>query len=109
MLPAFPATQLLSGFYLNELLLKLLTRGDPHPELFDLYEATLGELLAALTEDSDQPEWTRADLERAVEMLADAGLVAVDRGGGQGGHDEHGQAGGEAAGDLLAHEGDAPI
>jgi len=49
MLPAFPATQLLSGFYLNELLLKLLTRGDPHSELFDLYEATLGELRGAAT------------------------------------------------------------
>lgn len=44
---ALPAHQLMSGFYLNELLLKLLTRGDPHPELFDHYEATLGELAAA--------------------------------------------------------------
>jgi DNA repair protein RecO (recombination protein O) len=44
--PALAATQLLSGFYRNELLLKLLTRGDPHPELFDLYQATLGELRA---------------------------------------------------------------
>lgn len=47
--PALPTTQLLSGFYLNELLLKLLTRGDPHPELFDLYEATLGALRGAAT------------------------------------------------------------
>ena len=45
--PMLAATQLLSGFYLNELLLKLLTRGDPHPELFDRYEATLGELRGA--------------------------------------------------------------
>ncbi|MFN0003902.1 MAG: DNA repair protein RecO [Burkholderiaceae bacterium] len=47
---------LLSGFYLNELLLKLLAREDPHPELFDVYkdvvkilsggfEQTLGPLL----------------------------------------------------------------
>ncbi len=47
---------LLSGFYLNELLLKLLAREDPHPELFDVYkdvvkilssgfEHTLGPLL----------------------------------------------------------------
>jgi DNA repair protein RecO (recombination protein O) len=28
---------LLSGYYLNELLLLLLARDDPHPELFDLY------------------------------------------------------------------------
>lgn len=28
---------LLSGFYLNELLLRLLARDDPHPQLFDAY------------------------------------------------------------------------
>ncbi|HEX4024582.1 MAG TPA: DNA repair protein RecO [Steroidobacteraceae bacterium] len=39
-----PAARLMSGFYLNELLLKLLTRHDPHPDLFDQYEATLGQL-----------------------------------------------------------------
>jgi DNA repair protein RecO (recombination protein O) len=32
---------LLSGFYLNELLLKLLARDDPHPALWDAYAATL--------------------------------------------------------------------
>ncbi|WP_089399588.1 DNA repair protein RecO [Noviherbaspirillum humi] len=35
---------LLSGFYLNELLVKLLARDDPHPVLFDHYVATLNEL-----------------------------------------------------------------
>ena len=32
---------LLYGFYLNELLLKLTVREDPHPKLFDYYAATL--------------------------------------------------------------------
>lgn len=32
---------LFSGFYVNELLLKLLARQDPHPLLFDAYEQTL--------------------------------------------------------------------
>ena len=32
---------LFSGFYLNELLMKLLARHDPHPALFDTYAATL--------------------------------------------------------------------
>ena len=32
---------LFSGFYLNELLLKLLARNDPHPLLFDAYAATV--------------------------------------------------------------------
>jgi DNA repair protein RecO (recombination protein O) len=35
---------LLSGFYLNELLVKLLARDDPHPVLFDHYVATLNQL-----------------------------------------------------------------
>jgi DNA repair protein RecO (recombination protein O) len=37
---------LICGFYLNELLLKLLHRDDPHEALFDAYEATLRALLA---------------------------------------------------------------
>jgi DNA repair protein RecO (recombination protein O) len=36
-----PAAHLMSAFYLNELLIKLLTRHDPHPELFDHYQQTL--------------------------------------------------------------------
>jgi len=42
-----PPAQLMSAFYLNELLLKLLTRHDPHPELFDCYELALGQLRCA--------------------------------------------------------------
>ncbi|HEX6019592.1 MAG TPA: DNA repair protein RecO [Burkholderiaceae bacterium] len=30
-----------AGFYLNELLLRMLARDDPHPRLFDAYEVTL--------------------------------------------------------------------
>lgn len=32
---------LLSGYYLNELLMRLLARDDPHPALFDAYAATV--------------------------------------------------------------------
>lgn len=35
---------LMCGFYLNELLLRLLPEGDAHASLFDHYHATLGEL-----------------------------------------------------------------
>jgi len=35
---------LLCGFYLNELLVKLLARDDPHPALFDHYVSTLNKL-----------------------------------------------------------------
>lgn len=38
---------LLCGFYLNELLVKLLARDDPHPALFDHYVATLNQLAHA--------------------------------------------------------------
>ena len=38
---------LLSGFYLNELLLKLLPREDPHPGLWDDYERSLAALAAS--------------------------------------------------------------
>jgi DNA repair protein RecO (recombination protein O) len=35
---------LLSGYYLNELLLRLLARDDPHPQLFDTYTAAVSVL-----------------------------------------------------------------
>jgi DNA repair protein RecO (recombination protein O) len=37
-------TALMCGFYLNELLLNLLARDDPHEQLFDYYRATLQRL-----------------------------------------------------------------
>jgi len=41
-----PRAQLLAAFYLNELLLRLTTRHDPLPELFDHYHAALASLRA---------------------------------------------------------------
>ncbi len=43
-LPALLAERLFSGLYLNELLVRLLQRHDPQPELFALYGATLASL-----------------------------------------------------------------
>ena len=40
------AAGLFSGFYCNELLMKLLARHDPHPRLFDAYAETLPHLAA---------------------------------------------------------------
>lgn len=40
-LATLPPDRLVSGFYLNELLLKLFARHDSHPEVFDLYGATI--------------------------------------------------------------------
>lgn len=42
--PFLQGTALMCGFYLNELILHLLPRDDPHEKLFDAYEATLRQL-----------------------------------------------------------------
>ncbi len=54
--PLLAAAAMFSGFYLNELLLKLLARQDPHPALFDAYAATL----AALATEADEAAALRA-------------------------------------------------
>jgi len=46
-LPSLAGSALFCGFYLNELLLKLLARDDAHERLFDHYEAALRDLGAA--------------------------------------------------------------
>jgi DNA repair protein RecO (recombination protein O) len=43
---AMPARQLVSGFYLNELLMKLFVRHDPHADVFAAYAHALDELKA---------------------------------------------------------------
>ncbi|MBK9160581.1 MAG: DNA repair protein RecO [Nitrosomonadales bacterium] len=42
--PYLQGTALMCGFYLNELLINLLARDDPHEQLFDYYRATLHRL-----------------------------------------------------------------
>jgi DNA repair protein RecO (recombination protein O) len=54
---------LLSGYYLNELMLRLLARDDPHPALFDAYAATVRVLASEDTEHTLQPAL------RAFELL----------------------------------------
>jgi DNA repair protein RecO (recombination protein O) len=64
-LPRVAGSALLCGFYLNELLLKLLAREDPHPRLFATYEAALHEL-AARREQA--PVLRRFELELLAEL-----------------------------------------
>ena len=45
---------LLSGYYLNELLMRLLVRDDPHPRLFEVYAATVRLLASG---DPDALQW----------------------------------------------------
>lgn len=56
---------LMCGFYLNELLLKLLPLDDPHEALFDAYVATLGELAAV---DAAAPILRRFELALLSEL-----------------------------------------
>ena len=61
---------LLSGYYLNELLMRLLARDDPHPSLFDAYAATV-QLLATQQVDTLQVALRAFELR----LLRDIGLL----------------------------------
>lgn len=63
---------LLSGYYLNELLMRLLAREDPHPVLFDAYAATV-QLLASQNMDTLQLALRAFELR----LLRDIGLLPL--------------------------------
>ena len=89
--------RLMAGFYLNELLLKLLARNDPHERLFDAYAQALAALAAGddeaalrafelqlLRECGVLPELDRGTVsqapvatDRRYRLQAEAGLVAA--------------------------------
>jgi DNA repair protein RecO (recombination protein O) len=96
-----PSHRLFSGFYLNELLMKLLARQDAHVDLFDAYGDALGALatcgpgddeavlrafeLMLLHETGVLPELDRATLtqeplrpDTGYALRAEAGLVAAE-------------------------------
>lgn len=68
---------LFSGFYLNELLMKLLARQDAHPRLFDVYAQTL----AALGGDDTQVQSALRAFEivllQQIGLLPDLSLVTL--------------------------------
>lgn len=57
---------LMSGFYVNELVIRFLHRADPHPQLFAAYEETLRQLLAS---EAPAPPLRRFELA----LLAESG------------------------------------
>ncbi len=61
---------LMSGFYLNELLLKLLGREDPHPDIFEAYAQTLRLL--------DSPDHERQVLRLFEKRFLDALGFGID-------------------------------
>jgi DNA repair protein RecO (recombination protein O) len=60
-----PPKRLMSGFYLNELLLKLTVRADPHPEIFAAY----GEAIRSLSAGDDEEGCLRRFEKRLLEDL----------------------------------------
>ena len=66
----------ISGFYLNELLIRLLPRHDPHPELYQRYAATV-KRLAAIGPD----EWGLRLFERDLLQELGYGLLLTHEGG----------------------------
>jgi DNA repair protein RecO (recombination protein O) len=76
---AMPAgAALFAGFYLNELLLRLLARQDPHPVLFDAYAQALPRLAAA-DEDGSQAVLRAFELVllREIGLLPDLDCVTA--------------------------------
>jgi DNA repair protein RecO (recombination protein O) len=64
-----PPPRLLSGFYLNELLLKLLSPEDPHPEVFESYAAAIAELAGPRTPAGETPDASAVLAQREARTL----------------------------------------
>ncbi|MCZ6803885.1 MAG: DNA repair protein RecO [Proteobacteria bacterium] len=52
LMKSFKPGQIMTGFYMNEVILRLLHKHESHPELFDSYDSTISKLL------NDEPEQT---------------------------------------------------
>jgi DNA repair protein RecO (recombination protein O) len=76
--PYLQGTALMCGFYLNELLLNLLARDDPHEQLFDYYRETVRRLARA----ADQAATLRSFEKHLLQELGYA--LVLDREAGSG-------------------------
>lgn len=77
-LPPLAGRALMCGFYLNELVLRLLPRDDPHEALFDCY----GEALGALSAGAAQASVLRRFEKRLLAELGYAPLLERDAASG---------------------------
>lgn len=80
-LPAPQGSALLSSFYLNELIVRLLPREDPHPELFDAYLEAVGALGHGLAIEPSLRRFERSLLEKigyGTDLQRDAQGQAID-------------------------------
>ena len=67
--------RLISAFYINELVIRLLHQHEAHPELFDIYDATLGDLAAR---ENDQQVVNRIFEKRLLQSLGYAVVLDHD-------------------------------
>jgi DNA repair protein RecO (recombination protein O) len=79
-LPLLNGKSLLLGYYLNELLLKLLPREDAHPTLYDAYAEALAALACGATETAELRRFEKALLRElgyglALDREADSGAA----------------------------------
>ena len=77
--PQLQDTALLCGFYLNELLLNLMVRDDPHPQLFDYYQ----QALLRLAREDDHAATLRCFEKHLLQELGYALLLGHEAGSGQ--------------------------
>ena len=80
-LPMPQGSALLSSFYLNELLVRLLPREDPHPELFDAYLEAVGALGHEMAIEPTLRRFERSLLEKigyGADLARDAEGRAID-------------------------------
>lgn len=103
--PLLSGQALLCGYYLNELLLKLLPRDDPHPSLFESYRDALAALSAGrpqqpllrcfekallrdlgygLTLDADADSGEPIDPQRRYLYIIERGPVPAEKGSSEG-------------------------
>jgi len=83
-LPLLAGKSLLLGYYLNELLLKLMPREDAHPALFDAYQAALTALAHGATETAELRRFEKIMLKElgyglALDREADGNPVRLER------------------------------
>lgn len=77
--PQLQGTALLCGFYLNELLLNLMARDDPHEMLFDYYQQTL----QRLAQEEDHAFTLRCFEKHMLQELGYALRLDTEAGSGQ--------------------------
>ncbi|HTY48675.1 MAG TPA: DNA repair protein RecO C-terminal domain-containing protein, partial [Steroidobacteraceae bacterium] len=78
-----PPSSLMSGFYINELVMKLTTRHDQHPGLFEAYEAALARLRQGAAPEPALRIFEKqllAELGYGLDLAADTGGRPIEAG-----------------------------